>query len=77
MTFVVDVLITYRAGDVEEERTHALQIEQDQPPSRADVAAEVEAMAPSLVSRTGSPLVGGPQAEFTFTWEIQGVYEIP
>lgn len=76
MAFVVSVLITYRGGDVEEERSTAVAIEQIAPPSRADVAAEVEAIAPDLVSRTGSPLAGGPQIPFTFTWEIESVYEI-
>lgn len=77
MSFVVDVLIKYRIDDTEEERTQAVSVEQDLPPTRAEIAAEVDSIAPTLVSRTGSPLAGGPNVPFTYTWEIQGVYEIP
>lgn len=77
MAFVVDVLIKYRGGDIEEERTQAVSIEQDVPPSRAEIQAEVEAVAPGLVSRTLYHNIQAAFEPFTFTWEIQGVYEIP
>lgn len=77
MAFVVDVLIKYRGGDVQEERTQAVSLEQDSPPTRADIQAEVEAVAPGLVSRTLYHNIPVSFEPFTYTWEIQGVYEIP
>jgi hypothetical protein len=75
MAFVVAVTITYRIDDTEEERSHAIAIEQESPPSRADIQAEVDAIAPTLVSRSGSPPPGGPPQTISYTWIVEAVYE--
>lgn len=77
MAFVVDVLIKYRGGDIDLERSQALSIEQDASPTRADIQAEVDAVAPTLVSTTLYHNIAASFEPFTYTWEIQGVYEIP